>query len=856
MFFRRALLSVSLLLLATLSPAAAQSSAPVSSTASPSPSALSSAATVTVIQTSTNVPITFSTRSGNQNIPLTTSVQTALNLTSTLTPTSTSAASISPSASASASASATPAPITLDTTLDPAFGVLGALLILTGLPSAFLGHKNRWTSFFLIGFYSLSLVCIVLILKFGVLDAVHPPSSTLRGMFVLASAVAGIAGGGVSIFFWKVTKYFIGAWGGFALGLWIQCFRDGGLVHSIGLRWILFLGCAVVGFVLCTLPKLHYHVVLISTAMVGASAVMLGVDCFTTANLKEFYVWNLGFTSLFPKYKNNGIQFPVTQTMEIELGLIGAISIMGAAVQFRVLHVLQRKLKEISEEQKRRQLQDDAKAAERFLNIDEEKADWDREHPTLGKHSRGTSEFSGTPLMKDADGLSTPTGDEGGFAARQRRPSGLSEFMAATPIEEEHRRGFRTSQLPGVLPALDLGNGIEGDVPQGFMSEDTKNLESLTPAELEDIKRKEELLAEIQTIRRSIDVLKAETPSNSTDSRSRQPSFTSRRTLSYDLNTAVLPEAAHARPERQRDPRARVQSMDMTRLASDPGPSIGRPTSAPLRDEDWDAYVRERKLLQPPAGVTSPIPTTAIPHLRTPSPRLAMSPAVQDALVRRQQRESMLASGDATPDVIRTGSDFPGLGLAAPAPKRSSYLPPTILPPAHRSPAPAPAASPRTVTYEELTERHREKMRQLQEPTTREQTERAEVEKARNRWERSKAVERVEVERRQAERAMEIQRHKQRNSDERNRPSTGSRHSRTLSADRLAGLGAAHTGSKRVSTMKVEDWQRYQSDAAPEPSSTRRKPGVPFPDGGRAAGHERGPSQRMSALPTPRDPPT
>jgi hypothetical protein len=65
-------------------------------------------------------------------------------------------------------------------------------------------------------------------------------------MFVLASAVAGIAGGGTAIFFWKATKYFIGGWGGFALALWIQCFRDGGLIRTIGLRWILYIG-------LCTL---------------------------------------------------------------------------------------------------------------------------------------------------------------------------------------------------------------------------------------------------------------------------------------------------------------------------------------------------------------------------------------------------------------------------------------------------------------------------------------------------------------------------------------------------------------------------------------------------------------------------
>ena len=52
----------------------------------------------------------------------------------------------------------------------------------------------------------------------------------------------GIAGGGISIFFWKAAKYFIGAWGGLALALWIQCFRNGGLIGPIGFRWIMYIG--------------------------------------------------------------------------------------------------------------------------------------------------------------------------------------------------------------------------------------------------------------------------------------------------------------------------------------------------------------------------------------------------------------------------------------------------------------------------------------------------------------------------------------------------------------------------------------------------------------------------------------
>ena len=201
----------------------------------------SSSLSVSLSLTTATTTFTSVSQSGNHNFTTTVVTPTTFNVSRTITPTSSSTSS----ASASATTSAAPDYTKLDTHIDPGFGVLGAILILTGLPSAFLGHKNRWTSFFLVGFYTLALVCFVLILRFGVLQAVNPPSTTLRGLFVLSCCVAGFAGGGVAIFFWKAAKYFIGAWGGFALALWIQCFRNGGLIGPLGFRWIMYIGtCA------------------------------------------------------------------------------------------------------------------------------------------------------------------------------------------------------------------------------------------------------------------------------------------------------------------------------------------------------------------------------------------------------------------------------------------------------------------------------------------------------------------------------------------------------------------------------------------------------------------------------------
>lgn len=101
-------------------------------------------ASITVIPETTSFTSTSLVSSGSQTLALVKVVSTVLNATFTIlqpTPTTSSSAN----ASASASATHTPSPTALATKIDPAFGVLGSVLILTGLPSAFLGHKNRWS---------------------------------------------------------------------------------------------------------------------------------------------------------------------------------------------------------------------------------------------------------------------------------------------------------------------------------------------------------------------------------------------------------------------------------------------------------------------------------------------------------------------------------------------------------------------------------------------------------------------------------------------------------------------------------------------------------------------------------------
>lgn len=96
---------------------------------------------VTSIVTST--PVTRTTISAGNTLQVTSFVPTTVVLT--IAPSNNTATSTANATATHATATPTqPSVPVLDTRVDPAFGVVGALLILTGLPSAFLGHKNRW----------------------------------------------------------------------------------------------------------------------------------------------------------------------------------------------------------------------------------------------------------------------------------------------------------------------------------------------------------------------------------------------------------------------------------------------------------------------------------------------------------------------------------------------------------------------------------------------------------------------------------------------------------------------------------------------------------------------------------------
>jgi len=262
-----------------------------------------------------------------------------------------------------------------------------------------------------------------------------------------------------------------------------------------------------------------------------------------------------------------------------------------------------------------------------------------------------------------------------------------------------------------------------------------------------------------------------------------------------------------------------------------PDPSRGRANSTPLRDEEWDTYVRERKLFTPPSGFSEPIPVSERP--RSALGVIPIPESVRHAVNERRRRESAYELTGHLLDPATSSENGPAepslsYGAHDPPPEPSrlhqrsqsvGHLPVQVLPPQRpQKPEERPAAV-RTRTFEELAERNKRKMSDLQRPLTQAEREQAELEAAKSRWEKSQKVERREVERRQAEnqkRASIVFKGKSANrQSSRVDGLPPERQSQGLTSTQLATIPG--NAGKRSSTAKVLEWhQQQQGELATE----------------------------------------
>lgn len=162
--------------------------------------------------------------------------------------------------------------------------------MLTGIFHTLIGIRTKSLHIFLSTAYLVSLAVTVLIIY-----VMHPPiSNAIQGAYFVAAFVTGIIFGGGSVVFADVTESLSCLLGGFCLSMWFLGLRQGGLIRSTIGKAIFIASFTLGSMALYFSRYTRVHALIASISFAGATTVILGVDCFSRAGLKEFWVYLWG----------------------------------------------------------------------------------------------------------------------------------------------------------------------------------------------------------------------------------------------------------------------------------------------------------------------------------------------------------------------------------------------------------------------------------------------------------------------------------------------------------------------------------------------------------------------------------
>lgn len=111
---------------------------------------------------------------------------------------------------------------------------------------------------------------------------------------MVAAVVTGLIFGALALIFKDVTEGLGCLLGGFCLSMWFLVLRPGGLIESQTGRAIMIGVFCAVGWSLAFSSKTREKGLLFCTAFAGATVTVLGIDCFSCAGLKEFWLYISG----------------------------------------------------------------------------------------------------------------------------------------------------------------------------------------------------------------------------------------------------------------------------------------------------------------------------------------------------------------------------------------------------------------------------------------------------------------------------------------------------------------------------------------------------------------------------------
>jgi hypothetical protein len=168
-----------------------------------------------------------------------------------------------------------------------------------------------------------------------------PVSYGIQGAYVVAIVMTGTILGAASLLLTEMTEGLGCLFGGFCVAMWLLVLKPGGLVSSTP-SVVVFIVCFTIagwGTSFSHLTRSYGLVGLLPFG--GATVVVMGIDCFSRAGLKEFwaYIWNLN-QNIFPL---GATTYPLTRGIKVEIAAIVIIYLIGLASQSKLWNIVKQR---------------------------------------------------------------------------------------------------------------------------------------------------------------------------------------------------------------------------------------------------------------------------------------------------------------------------------------------------------------------------------------------------------------------------------------------------------------------------------------------------------------------------------
>ena len=230
--------------------------------------------------------------------------------------------------------------------------------------------------------------------------------------------------------------------GGFSLSMWFLGLTPGGLVASTIGKAIL-IACFTLGtFGLYLSHYTRPYGLIGSISFAGATVITLGIDCFSRAGLKEFwlYLWDLN-PDLFPPHYDK--PYPITRGIRVETVCIILLFIIGIMSQMKIWKIIKdrkdRKAAALLDEEQRRDQAEENHGRKIEAGNERERAIWEE---VYGDKEYGKKQ-SDSGVGTDEPG-SLRKGSVSAVGSREVRHSG-AESIEMTNLEGTYNSSQRAS---------------------------------------------------------------------------------------------------------------------------------------------------------------------------------------------------------------------------------------------------------------------------------------------------------------------------------------------------------------------------------------------------------------------------